>query len=374
MGNCLQPNNWDALDDDDIRTRYLLRNRAQACALKRLCAQWKLPLSCVDRVYKSFKDSFFDISGDFVSKKNFLHHVDIVETPFSVGALNTLTIDDKVEFFSFFSAVANFNTYDRNNLIAFTFTLCDETGTGRLTEAELAVLVHFVYGTHVAKSEVGFIITNNTTDIETAALTMKNLDPERSGFVTLAKFSRGVNKHANLLAPAFNVQQDLRRATGGSSFWKKLTAHITKQSRLLDAKFSETFLRLKKGVDLAEDAVAEANNAASQHGLRGGAYDLGGNLREASGAARKAKLTMAGTRAFGASLRDNGNSSSSLVTKSDHAFKHKTRNTWKKTGSVAMTANEFNNRRNEPKGGSSGGRANRRGKIHPSSGTVTLNY
>jgi hypothetical protein len=59
----------------------------------------------------------FDVSGDFMSKRHFLHHCDIPESPFAVGALNTLSAEDKVEFFTFFSSILNFNTYDRKKLI-----------------------------------------------------------------------------------------------------------------------------------------------------------------------------------------------------------------------------------------------------------------
>ena len=67
--------------------------------------------------------------------------------------------------------------------MSHTFALADENGNGRLSIEELTVLVHYVYGTHVAKTEVGgMIITNNKTDIETAK-TVGLLVFKGSGFV-----------------------------------------------------------------------------------------------------------------------------------------------------------------------------------------------
>ena len=53
-------------------------------------------------------------------------------------------------------------------------------------------------------------VTTNRTDIETATTTMRNLDPDAKGFVSLEGFAKGCLKHSNLLAPAFNVQQHCR--------------------------------------------------------------------------------------------------------------------------------------------------------------------
>ena len=51
--------------------------------------------------------------------------------------------------------------------------------------------MHYVYGTHVAKSEAGFIVTRNRTDFKTAQLVMKTCDPSNTGSVALPQFARG---------------------------------------------------------------------------------------------------------------------------------------------------------------------------------------
>ena len=145
MGVCLSVP-WSQVDADALKQKYLLRNKAQALALKKFCSTLNLSVNVVEKVYAAWKDGDFDAAGDFMSKRSFLLHHDIPESPFAVGALNSLSAADRVEFFGFFCALVNYNTYDREKLIRFTFSLTNEGGTGRLSIDELAVLVHWVYG------------------------------------------------------------------------------------------------------------------------------------------------------------------------------------------------------------------------------------
>jgi hypothetical protein len=55
MGTCSSVN-WDALTNGDVQQRYLLRNKAQGLALKKLCVELECSVPCVDKVYAAFRD------------------------------------------------------------------------------------------------------------------------------------------------------------------------------------------------------------------------------------------------------------------------------------------------------------------------------
>lgn len=118
MGTCLSARPWSKMGADEVKQKYHLRNKAQAQALKKFCSTLNLSMRVVDKVHASFKEGDFDITGDFMSKKSFLQHNEIPESPFAVGALNSLSAVNKVEFFGFFAALVNYNTYDREKLVS----------------------------------------------------------------------------------------------------------------------------------------------------------------------------------------------------------------------------------------------------------------
>lgn len=191
------------LSTDQLRLRYLLRNKPQAKALKKYLEKLGIPLVVVDKVYKSCRDGHMDVSAEYIQKRDYLVVCDLEPSPFTVGALNTLGGEESAEFFELFASVHNFNTFNKAKLIAHTFALTNESGSGRLSFDELSVLVHFVYGTHVAKAEAGLIVTTNKSDIDTAKSVMKSMDPGKLGFVTLQHFEHGIKRHANLLNPGY---------------------------------------------------------------------------------------------------------------------------------------------------------------------------
>jgi hypothetical protein len=82
-----------------------------------------------------------DVAADVCSKRDFLVAAELGEGPFPIGALNTLGVAEHVDFVDFFATLYNYCTFDHAKLLAFTFALTDESGTGRLSLEELATLV-----------------------------------------------------------------------------------------------------------------------------------------------------------------------------------------------------------------------------------------
>mmetsp|Transcript_10952 Transcript_10952/g.21902 ORF Transcript_10952/g.21902 Transcript_10952/m.21902 type:complete len:492 (+) Transcript_10952:97-1572(+) len=274
MGAC----SAKVLTAEDMRERFLLNTKAQSKALKRFVEVLDIPSSLIDKIYGATRNSDMDVGSALTSKKEFLNQIDMTPTPFAIGALNTLSLEEKSEFFQFFAAVYHYNIFDQDDLVAHTFALADENGNGRLSIEELTVLVHYVYGTHVAKSEVGgMIVTTNRTDIQTANTVMKNLDRSGSGSVTLPMFQQGIRKHGNLLSPAFNTQQHLRRACGGRTVWKKERRRLEKHcqaKRLQVPKVYGDILRALHAVESGKGAsLAKKQSAASRGGSGRGSVE-----------------------------------------------------------------------------------------------------
>jgi len=110
---------------------------------------------------------------------------------------------------------------NKKQLIAYTFNILDQNKTGKITATELPILVHAVYGSKVSKGDSGSIVTTNKTAIDTVKQVMTNLDVMKRGHISQKDFELGLNKHANLLSPAFTTQNLLREAIGGKRKWEE---------------------------------------------------------------------------------------------------------------------------------------------------------
>eukprot|EP00615_Pteridomonas_danica_P008542 CAMPEP_0114362604 /NCGR_PEP_ID=MMETSP0101-20121206/25799_1 /TAXON_ID=38822 ORGANISM="Pteridomonas danica, Strain PT" /NCGR_SAMPLE_ID=MMETSP0101 /ASSEMBLY_ACC=CAM_ASM_000211 /LENGTH=380 /DNA_ID=CAMNT_0001508545 /DNA_START=1 /DNA_END=1143 /DNA_ORIENTATION=+ len=294
-----------------------MKNKAQAKALKAYVEKMGIKYKFVDKVHRSTFDQSMDVASDIIVKNEFLNILDLDPTPFALGALNTLDAGPKAEFFEFFCSIHNYCTYNREQLIHHTFNLIDEDGSGRVSIDELALLVHHVYG-EVSKCDSGLIVTKNTTDISTAKMVMSNIDKGHSGEVNVNQFAQGIRKHANLINPAFQTQQHIRRAVGGVSMWKleqeRMGQHCRRQGFTVKEVFTEMLKQLK---------VDSPSNTTGQGGLKKiGTHDLSGNRRTSdrditdeddgksspgNGSSKKwntAKSVVKGTNAFNYKLKD----------------------------------------------------------------------
>mmetsp|Transcript_51674 Transcript_51674/g.117673 ORF Transcript_51674/g.117673 Transcript_51674/m.117673 type:complete len:456 (-) Transcript_51674:150-1517(-) len=329
MGACLG-GGPGKLSGREIQRRYLLSNRVQASALKKYCEKMGISLALVDKVYGVTKNSLMDVGGDVIKKDDLLNMMDINSTPFSVGALNSLESKDRAGFFEVFAAVHNYCTFDESKLIAHTFALTDEDNDGRLTAEELKVLVHYVYGQHVSKSEAGFIVTTNKTDIETAKTVMRTMDPQNRGWINCKQFAEGVKKHSNLLSPAFQCQAAMRRECGGGGLWKKEAERLKKHCyanalevfdvfKSVSSKMREAEMRGGGGDDDDDDddrgSVRGVPKGVGHGSVKGG---LRGTQNDLSGYKRPPRDELALGEASGLRLK-----AAAGLASASHAFAHK---------------------------------------------------
>ena len=54
-----------------------------------------------------------DVGGEVIKKEDILNMMDMVSTPFTLGALNTLSSDDRAGFFEIFASVHNYCSFDQ---------------------------------------------------------------------------------------------------------------------------------------------------------------------------------------------------------------------------------------------------------------------
>ena len=287
----------DDFPSDTLRTRYQLRNKIQAKALKKYIDKAGISLSVVDKVYKSCKDKAIDVAADFIEKKDYLVVCDMDITNYTVASLNTLGRDESVEFFELFANVHNFCTFDVPRLAAHTFLMANESGSGMLNLDELAALVHNIYGTHVSKGESGLIITSNKSDVQTAKTVMKTMDPGRSGKVTLDAFQHGIKKFTYLIGPAQAAQRALQKKNGGLAFWKAETKRLekfTKDQNFKSKPGAPPFSLATVFRDLSK--MAKATERAEEEG-RGGGIDGSTDALEMNGvlASRRRSTSLKGT-------------------------------------------------------------------------------
>jgi len=100
--------------------------------------------------FKASTQNGMDVVSDVCSKREFLVAVDIGEGPFPIGALNTLGVEEKIDFVDFFATLYNYCTLDHDQLLAFTFKFTNIDGSGYLSLEELTTLVTFLINLDVA--------------------------------------------------------------------------------------------------------------------------------------------------------------------------------------------------------------------------------
>lgn len=205
------------------REKYSL-TAGQAKQLGSIQQSLHLPDTFVARLHKVFKVVDFDHNGT-VDKSEFLAWVD---EPIDEGklaakcfSLHDHDLSATIEFVEFVGMVYNYCSLSKDGLVKFVFALVDHDRSGHLTITEIESLVNMVYGIHLSAADTGTYNAKNMTEVKNAMTVVKNLDKDHSGEISLLEFSKCAQLHPFLIFPAFRLQTNVRRRTGGQAFWNK---------------------------------------------------------------------------------------------------------------------------------------------------------
>lgn len=177
--------------------------------IKRIANHLGLKFKTVFFLYQKFVDIDVDNSGS-ISAHEFLMHFDLERTPFALRAFTLL--DDSqsgtLSFPEFLCAFWNYCTFDFPSLVEYSFNLFDSDGSKEMDMDEVKDMVSYMYsGGLSAKTQ----------------LIVDSLDEDRSGTISLGEWTLKIKKFPSLLYPAFRMQQMMREAAGGVSFWQRAT-------------------------------------------------------------------------------------------------------------------------------------------------------
>ncbi len=145
-----------------------------------------------------------------VDLEQFYRHFRLDRSPFSDRVFSVLDSDGSgsIDFREFVLSLWNFCSMDGRALMRFAFLLFDPNGTGRVATDELRNLIKEVYGAGFDRNEKVKVVIREAVQ-------------SADGFVNFDEFRELNKRFPNLLFPAFSMQQALREAALGNSFWEQ---------------------------------------------------------------------------------------------------------------------------------------------------------
>ena len=252
----------------------------------------------IQRFYRRFVVIDKDDSGE-IELGEFYEATKLTASPFANRVFMILDEDKSgsINFEEFVVSVWNFCSLDNPMLINFAFKLFDLDGGGTLSWQEVAHLVSEVYG------------CRTFNQLEPRVLqVLKKLDEDGNGEVSRTEFENFNLRFPMMLFPAYQMQQELRRATFSESYWEKLST----RRRGFSGRSINIFeiLEAEENARIKRDEEAEKARVA-RWGAKGawGSGDDGGG--SGAGSAGSGAAGTAGTRATG-SIKDTANKGKSF--------------------------------------------------------------
>eukprot|EP00614_Pseudopedinella_elastica_P027451 CAMPEP_0172642670 /NCGR_PEP_ID=MMETSP1068-20121228/233259_1 /TAXON_ID=35684 /ORGANISM="Pseudopedinella elastica, Strain CCMP716" /LENGTH=342 /DNA_ID=CAMNT_0013456541 /DNA_START=50 /DNA_END=1078 /DNA_ORIENTATION=+ len=232
MGQCQNQN----LDLYDVKAKEYRIDREESKELTRLRANLGMKWSDISRIHGAYNILDLDDSG-WISRAEFLRVVGCEPSDFGNEIFRIFDSDknNKLCFTEFVGGCAMVCSSDKYALVRFAFRLVDIDGSGFLDVAELETVCNIVYGSTMRKSD-GFYDVHIRRGRRTILGAMEALDTDRSGKVSMREFLQAVIKSPQLVRPAFELQQKLKKKVVGEAFWdaraKKLQKRFAKLDRL----------------------------------------------------------------------------------------------------------------------------------------------
>jgi Ca2+-binding EF-hand superfamily protein len=168
-----------------------------------------LPRDAVDKLFGIWARMDTARTGH-VDLEQFYRHFRLDRSPFSDRVFSVLDADGSgsIDFREFVLSLWNFCSMDGRALMRFAFLLFDPNATGRVPTEDLRSLIREVYG-------AGF---ERNAKVQTV---IREAVQSADGHVNFDEFKELNKRFPNLLFPAFTMQQALREAAIGPSFWEE---------------------------------------------------------------------------------------------------------------------------------------------------------
>mmetsp|Transcript_33359 Transcript_33359/g.33983 ORF Transcript_33359/g.33983 Transcript_33359/m.33983 type:complete len:288 (-) Transcript_33359:74-937(-) len=122
--------------------------------------------------------------------------------------------DGDLNFREFVLCVWKYLMRTKESVASFAFDMFDTDNSSTLTIEEIEEMVMFVYGTRDLSKNVKKVI--------------KDLDTNADGKIVKEEFISAAKRFPALLFPAFEMQNSMRKAILGESFWQRKTRHADK--------------------------------------------------------------------------------------------------------------------------------------------------
>jgi serine/threonine-protein phosphatase 2B regulatory subunit len=167
-------------------------------------------------IFKSFEKVDRDKSGQ-IDVDEFFNGLKIEPTAFGERVFKVADVsnDGEIDFGEFFVAIYNFCSFDDRSLLNFCFNIFDVDRSGSIDRGEVKALIKMMRG------------NSKKLDKMTDSL-LKKLDTDGDGEMSIAEFMKMNKASPSMLAPAFEMKNQLTEVICGSTWWRKQQASRSK--------------------------------------------------------------------------------------------------------------------------------------------------
>ena len=238
-----------------LSARSLHLNKEHFRSLLRLKDLLHLTRRDIDRMHGLFNRIDRDKSG-CICYFEFLMHLDLDKSPFVEKAFMLANVDsaDNMDFAEFVGSLYVYCTLSWDTLVKYAFDVCDVDRSGVLEVREVEELVRSVYG--------------KALDARVEQL-LRVMDSDCDGTISFDEFRARNRQHPLLLFPAFHMQERMRHACLGASYWRK-------RERDVDPEMKAHIVEILQGLDPDHPERQERNAARDAAKRRERAKNGGG--------------------------------------------------------------------------------------------------
>ena len=161
------------------------------------------------KIFRAFEKVDQDKSGQ-IDVDEFFNGLRIEPTPFGecVFKVADVSNDGEIDFGEFFVAIYNFCSFDEYSMMQFCFNIFDVDRSGEIDKTEVKLLITMMRGKSADLDQM-------TTQL------LRKLDTDGDGMMSIEEFQKLNKKAPSMLAPAFNLKNQLTEVICGGSWWKK---------------------------------------------------------------------------------------------------------------------------------------------------------
>ena len=166
----------------------------------------------------------------------------IEPTPFGecVFKVADVSNDGEIDFGEFFVAIYNFCSFDEYSMMQFCFNIFDVDRSGEIDKTEVKLLITMMRGKSADLDQM-------TTQL------LRKLDTDGDGMMSIEEFQKLNKKAPSMLAPAFNLKNQLTEVICGASWWKK---QETSRKKLNLGDLIPLYTKLRDDGDMEKKCVA----------------------------------------------------------------------------------------------------------------------